>query len=109
MDASINSIQINGIDYIPADSVTGQLPTGDRHVVVVDRGWIWAGNVTVDEVGQVLITDAIHVFSWESIGFTGVLKDPKSPKVKLMDCPYPVVVPKASVIFMIPVSQDWGK
>jgi hypothetical protein len=40
-----NSININGIDYIPADQAAPRI-TGNRAVVVVDRGWIFAGDVT---------------------------------------------------------------
>lgn len=107
--ASLSTIEINGVTYAPVDS-TPSAPTGSRAVVVIDRGWIFAGNVEEDEYGSgdLEITNAIHVFRWESIGFTGVLKNPKSDKVTLETCPYPVKVPSGSVIFNIPVPDDWG-
>lgn len=40
------SVQINGVEYIRADSVPAAKPTRNRAVVVVDRGWIFAGGVT---------------------------------------------------------------
>ena len=110
--ASLSTIKINGITYAPVGSTDGSantLPSGNRHVVVIDRGWIVAGDVTTDEVTQELIvSNALHVFRWESIGFTGVLENPKSDKVTLKNIPYPVKVPQGSVIFTIPVPQDWG-
>jgi len=107
--ASLSTIEINGVTYAPVGS--GQsLPTGNRHVVVIDRGWIVAGDVSTDEVtDELIVSNAIHVFRWESIGFAGVLKNPKDSKVTLMDLPYPVKVPQGSVIFTVPVPETWGK
>jgi hypothetical protein len=107
--ANLSTIEINGVTYVPVGSNVNQLPAGNRHVVVIDRGWIVAGDVTVDDVTkELIISNAIHVFKWESIGFTGVLENPKSSKVTLKTFPFPVKVPQNSVIFSIPVSSDWG-
>jgi hypothetical protein len=40
-----NTININGIEYVPASEVQ-QRVLGKRAIVVVDRGWIFAGDVT---------------------------------------------------------------
>jgi len=110
VNASVETISINGVQYAPVGSQT-TVPSGNRAVVVVDRGWIVAGDVSTDEesLGNIIVSNAVHVFRWESIGFAGVLKDPKSSKVTLMDLPYPVKVPAGSVIFQVPVPADWGK
>ena len=109
VSANLSSIDVNGVTYVPQDS-SNTIPTGNRAVVVIDRGWIFAGNVTTCELtGELTITNAVHVFRWESIGFTGVLSDPKSSKVTLKECDYPVKVPSGSVIFSVPVNEDWGK
>ena len=109
VSANLSSIDVNGVTYVPQDS-SNTIPTGNRAVVVIDRGWIFAGNVTTCELtGELTITNAVHVFRWESIGFTGVLSDPKSSKVILKECDYPVKVPSGSVIFSVPVNEDWGK
>ena len=103
--ASLSTIEINGVTYAPM----GNTPTGSREVVVVDRGWIFAGNVSKDEItNELIVSNAVHVFRWESIGFTGVLEDPKSSKVTLKTLPYPVKVPAGSVIFTVPVPDNWG-
>ena len=57
-------VEINGVEYVRA----GARPTGNRAVVVVDRGWIFAGDVT-RENGRIYLTKAVWVFRWESIGF----------------------------------------
>ena len=44
-----NTITVNGVEYIRADSVPAAKPNGNRAVVVVDRGWIFAGDVTRED------------------------------------------------------------
>lgn len=109
--ASLDTISINGVTYAPVGSgSSASLPSGNRHVVVIERGWIVAGDVSIDEITKELtVANAVHVFRWESIGFADVLKDLKSSKVTLMDLPYPVKVPARSVIFTVPVPETWGK
>lgn len=109
LSTTVSTIEINGVTYAPVDSIPA-LPSGNRAVVVIDRGWIFAGDVEKDEVSNgLIIHNAIHVFRWESIGFTGVLSNPKDSKVTLKTCAYPVKVPYGSVIFTVPVDANWGK
>jgi hypothetical protein len=79
---------------------------GVRAVVVVDRGWIFAGDV-VDSNGRVYLSRAVHVLSWSSGGFATLLSDPVKAGAKLAPCS-DVEVPAGSEIFRCPVSQDWG-
>jgi hypothetical protein len=102
-----NKITINGVDYIPASEYVNPPPTGTRAVVVVDRGWIFAGNVT-RENGRIRLTRAVWVFSWESIGFDGVLANPKNPKAKIKAMPNGVHIPEGAEVFCVPVADDWG-
>jgi len=95
----MNTITVNGIDYVRADSV----PTGSRAVVVVDRGWIFAGDVT-RENGRIRLSRAVHVFKWESIGFAKMVETQKADLRKIDD----VDLPEAAEIFCIPVADDWG-
>jgi hypothetical protein len=81
--------------------------TGTRAVVVVDRGWIFAGDVTRKN-GRIKLDRAVHVFRWESIGFDGVIANPKSSKVTLKPMPNGVDLPEGAEIFCVPVSNDWG-
>jgi hypothetical protein len=82
-------------------------PVGPRAILVVDRGWIFAGDATETADGHIRLDRAVHVFRWESIGFAKMIEDWKSPKVDLRSVA-PVEVPKGSVIFRVPVSADWG-
>jgi hypothetical protein len=106
MEAQVNTITINGIEYVKADQVKQQIKRS-RAVVVVDRGWIFAGDVT-RENGRIKLDRAVHVFRWESIGFDGVIANPKSPKLTLKPMPNGVDIPEGAEIFCVPVSDDWG-
>lgn len=99
------NITLNGITYAPVPVAA----PGTRAVVVVDRGWIFAGNVVKDTSGMLTLSDAVHVFRWESIGFHGMLADPKNSKVTLKPMPFPVEIPAGSVIFQVPVTDNWGE
>ena len=83
-------------------------PTPGRYVVVVDRGWIFAGDLSVTTDGYVRLDNAVHVFRWDSIGFAAMLKDWESTKVDLRACDS-VEVPQDSIIFRVPVEAAWGK
>lgn len=79
----------------------------ERCILVVDRGWIFAGDPCVSGDGYVRLKNAVHVFRWESIGFAAMIRDWKSAKVDLR----PVVdveVPANSIVFRVPVEPGWG-
>ena len=97
----MKQIVIDGVTYIPESK-----PVGNRAVIVVDRGWIFAGDV-VRESGRIKLSRAIHVVRWESIGFDGVIANPKSSKVVLKQIT-DVDIPEGAEIFCVPVSEDWG-
>ena len=95
----MNSIEINGETYVKAAST----PTGTRAVVVVDRGWIFAGDVT-REAGRIKLSRAVWVFRWDSIGFAAMVETEKADLRPVAD----VDMPAASEIFCIPVHDQWG-
>lgn len=99
----MNTITINGIEYIQVQKPVA----GTRAVIVIDRGWIFAGNVT-RENGRIKLTRAVWVFRWESIGFDGVIANPKNKKVVLKPLPNGVDIPSGAEIFCVPVDDDWG-
>ena len=96
-------IEINGVEYVRADV----RPIGTRAVVVVDRGWIFAGDVTRGN-GRIRLDRAVWVFRWESVGFDGVIADPKSAKVTIRPIPNGVDLPEGAEIFLVPVDDSWG-
>lgn len=99
----MKTVMIDGVEYVEK-----QVPSEvNRCVVVVDRGWIFAGDVT-RENGRIRLDRAVHVFRWESIGFDGMLKDPKDSKVTLKAMPHSVDVPESAEVFCVPVGDQWG-
>jgi hypothetical protein len=95
----MDSITINGIEYAPVKPAA----TGIRAVVVVDRGWIFAGDVT-REGGRIRISRALHVFRWESIGFAKMVETEKADLRPIAD----VDMPEGAEIFCVPVHDQWG-
>lgn len=100
-DNTMQNVIINGIEYAPT-----QKSTGTRAVVVVDRGWIFAGDVT-RENGRIKISRALHVFKWEALGFSGMIADPKKAKADLRQIA-DVDIPSGAEVFCVPVSDEWG-
>jgi hypothetical protein len=97
-----NIITINGVEYAPVNK-----PTGTRAVIVVDRGWIFAGDVT-RENGRIKLDRAVWVFRWETIGFDGVIANPMDKKATLKPMPQGVDIPAQAEVFAVPVADDWG-
>jgi len=98
--ASVNTISINGVEYAPVNAQ----PKGSRAVVVVDRGWIFAGDVTRED-GRLRISRAVWVFRWESCGFSKVIEDPSKADIRPMA---DVDMPEGAEIFSVPVHEQWG-
>ena len=99
----IETIKINEIEYIRKDALPKVL-NGNRAVVVVDRGWIFAGDV-IRENGRIKLSRALHVFKWESVGFAGMIENTKKADLRnIAD----VDIPEGAEIFMVPVQENWG-
>lgn len=97
----METITVNGEIY-------QKVKAGNRAVVVVDRGWIFAGDLSLTPNGFIRLDNALHVFKWESCGFPAMVADPKKTKADLRPIAS-VEIPAASEIFRIPVADDWGK
>lgn len=102
---SCEPVMIGGIEYVPKQSAPPL--SGKRAVVVVDRGWIFAGDVE-DRDGRIRLTRVVWVMRWESIGFDGVIANPKSDKVTLKAMTHDVDLPADAELFRVPVADTWG-
>ena len=96
-------IVVNGIEYVKATPPAN----GTRAVVVIDRGWIYAGDVT-EANGRIRLDRAVWVFRWESIGFAAMVADPKATGVDIRKCSFCVDIPAGAEIYRVPVADDWG-
>lgn len=101
-----DEIEIDGVKYVRADSVPAR-PTGRRAVVVVDRGWIYAGDVT-EEGGRIYLDRAVWVFGWSRVGFASVLADPGQDGVDIRPMPTRVDIPAGAEVYRCPVGDSWG-
>jgi len=99
----MEEVIIDGEVFVPKNKAS----SGNRAVIVVDRGWILAGDVR-RENGRIYLSRAVHVFRWESIGFDGMIANPKSDKVTLKPLSNDVEIPEGSEIFCVPVGEQWG-
>jgi hypothetical protein len=95
------NVIIDGVEYAPINKANG-----NRAVVVVDRGWIFAGDVT-RENGRIRLSRALHVFKWESVGFAGMIDNPKKARADLRPVA-DVDLPEGAEIFCVPVCAEWG-
>ncbi|MFA5801183.1 MAG: hypothetical protein WC911_01770 [Thermoleophilia bacterium] len=96
----MKSITIDGVEYAPV------VPNGKRAIVVVDRGWIFAGDVT-EANGRIILSRAVWVFKWTGgCGFSAIFEDAKKADVRKM--PTVVDIPAKSEIYRVPVSDNWG-
>ena len=96
-------IEVDGTRYVRQE----QQPTGDRAVIVADRGWIFAGDVT-EKDGRIQLARAVNVQRWSGIGFDGMLRDPSSDKVTIKKLSHTVDFPQGSELFRCRVGEEWG-
>ena len=79
----------------------------NRAIIVVDRGWIFAGDVTRED-GRIKLANAVWVFAWEEIGFDDVIANPKNKLAEIRLMPNGVDIPAGAEVFCVPVADGWG-
>lgn len=112
---NIDELTLGQLKEIQALNIGGAEPAGSepsdvyaaRCVVVIDRGWIFAGDVTDLANGRIRIENVVWVYRWERIGFNGVLANPEEAELRPMT--QSVDLPKGTEIFRVPVHEGWGK
>ena len=100
-------VTICGVEYVRADSVQPAPIPGNRYVLVLDRGWVIAGDV-LDHDGRIRVTRALHVRGWTSVGFDGMIAAPKGGNVVIKPIPSGFDCPADAELFRVPVADDWG-
>lgn len=87
---------------------TANCAQGDRHIIVLDRGWIFAGDMSQDEKGVYTVLNCKNVRKWSKGGFGGLTKSAKKSEAVLDDCE-PVRFYSKSMIFCVPIGDDWDE
>lgn len=100
--ATINTITINGIDYIQASCAT-PVTMGDVRIIVADRGWVFVGQCADNEDGSVTIYDAKNIRVWGTTAGLGQLITGPTAKTKFD--PYGTV--RCTPIVQIAVLSGW--
>jgi len=106
-ESKINEIEINGVAYARKDSAAQPVPNGNRAVLVLDRGWVFCGDVT-EENGRIRLDRAVHVRSWSSVGFDGMLDPKNADNVVIKKLSNRVDFPQDAELFRCPVDDSWG-
>ena len=103
-----NEITINGVKYFK------QQEDGEclgRHLVVIDRGWIYAGDLYEADT-RLILKRPVLIVQITSISFAGIIELSKN-RANVDYRPHnkensPVNVPKFSEIFRVKVDENWG-
>lgn len=102
---NLNELEINGTIYVPKDSVTQQVFTGDIKIVVLQRGWIYIGRF-VREGNDCKLLNASCIRIWGTTkGLQELVNGPTSA-TKLDKCEGIVEFDWLTVIHTIRVNPD---
>ena len=90
-----------------ADAIEA-IPRGSRHIVVLDRGWIFVGNLEADSPAaeNYTLTNVLNVRTWKQGGF-GALSLSAKEAGAVLDKSAPLKFHRSAVIFMVPVGEAW--
>jgi hypothetical protein len=80
--------------------------TGDRYIVVIDRGWIFAGELSCPENDIYTLTNCVNVRKWEKGGFGALSRGAKTAGATL-DETAPLKFHRSAMIFCVPIVEGW--
>lgn len=85
MNKEIETITINGIEYMPKSSMVDMSPQviGDKRIIVADRGWVFVGSCEDHSDGTVTIRNAQNIRNWGTTkGLGELVNGPIANKTK---------------------------
>ena len=104
MNADLNTITINGIEYVQKGTEPAPQTIGDKRIIVADRGWVFVGDCEDHEDGSVTIRNTQNIRQWGTTKGLGELATgPVAGKTKYD--PYGVV--RCNPIVQINVVNGW--
>lgn len=95
-------ITVDGVQYRKIEQ-----PIGNREIVVLDRGFIFVGNVSNEGENTLRISNAQNIRKWEQNGFGGMCLNPKDAMTTCDPCA-DVICSVSAPIFRVPVPDDWN-
>ena len=81
-NTSIETIKVNGVDYVRADSVSFVRDIGPVRIIVADRRWVFVGNCEDNDDGSVTIRNARNIRIWGTTSGLGQLVNGPTSETK---------------------------
>lgn len=76
------------------------------HIVVLDKGWIFHGNLMPQENGGYRLTSCVNVRKWDKNGFGGLTKGAVCSDATLDECK-PIFFREKDIVFTVQTPDDW--
>lgn len=102
MEAAVETISINGVEYIRKDSAVSP-NIGDKRIIVADRGWVFAGDCEDNADGTVTIKNAWSIRRWGTTRGLGELVN--GPLAETKRDPYGTV--RCTPVAQINIVKGW--
>lgn len=80
----------------------------ERYLIVLDTGWIFAGNI-LEQDNRVELHNAIMLVNWNKCSFNEIISNPNKSNVTLQKVSSVIDFPKESEIFRVPIPHNWGE
>lgn len=100
------TIKIDSVEYVRADSVTAT-PSGNKRIVVLQRGWVVIGDQTVAENGDYVLTNAAVIRNWGTTKGLGELVNGPTSKTVIDKVGTITYAPLTAVLTVIVDSSKW--
>jgi hypothetical protein len=88
-------------------AATSSCATGDRHIAVLDRGWIFAGDMSLESKTEIYtMTNCVNIRYFKKVGFGGLTQGAKNAEAILDKC-LPIKFHRSAMILCLPISENW--
>jgi hypothetical protein len=81
---------------------------GPRHIVVLDRGWIFVGDLAKQEDGTFLLSNAHNIRKWKEGGFGALTMGAKKSGAVTDECA-PIRFAPSVMILSVPIGRSWDE
>lgn len=98
------TISIDGTDYVRASDVPADTTPTDRQIVVADRGFVFVGDSSTDDAGNVTLGNASVIRRWGTTKGLGQLASEGKQSATVLDACGTVRVPSGSVVAVFNVA-----
>ena len=86
-------------------AATANCKHGDRHIVILDRGWIFVGDLSRED-NVCTLANPINVRRWQG-GFGKLTEGANSAQAVLDKCDSVIRFDASAIKFVVPISETW--